>query len=183
MSRSYRERARKATAELQAGHYAPAISRPLEATSSPSAAAPLQREFHALGVDFDLWHGESDADARIPRMIQELEAKHLLEDDQGARIVRVARDGETQKKKLADGSVVEGALSRSAAGGEFRGLRHVRHHRPRHHRHPQRALRAGPRALRGGPAPGGALPAGVPRRRARRLHRATASWSTSASAP
>ena len=100
----YRERARKATAELQAGR--PGY-RALWTHFVAVSRTALQREFHALGVDFDLWHGESDADARIPRMIQELEAKHLLEDDQGARIVRVAREGEMQKKKLADGSVVE----------------------------------------------------------------------------
>ena len=39
-------------------------------------------------------------------MIHDLEAKGLLVDDQGARIVRVARDGETKKKKLDDGTVV-----------------------------------------------------------------------------
>ena len=100
----YRERARKATAELQAGR--PGY-RALWSHFVAVSRTALQREFHALGVDFDLWHGESDADARIPRMIQELEANHLLEDDQGARIVRVARPGEMQKKKLADGSVVE----------------------------------------------------------------------------
>ncbi|CAN5190692.1 arginine--tRNA ligase [soil metagenome] len=101
---AYRERARKATAELQAGR--PGY-RALWAHFVAVSRSALQREFHALGVDFDLWHGESDADARIPRMIQELEAKHLLVDDQGARIVRVARDGEMQKKKLPDGSVIE----------------------------------------------------------------------------
>ena len=101
---AYRERARKATAELQAGR--PGY-RALWAHFVAISRTALQREFHALGVDFDLWHGESDADARIPRMIQELEAKQLLVEDQGARIVRVAREGETQKKKLPDGSVVE----------------------------------------------------------------------------
>ncbi len=101
---AYRERARKATAELQAGR--PGY-RALWAHFVAVSRSALQREFHALGVDFDLWHGESDADARIPRMIQELEAKSLLVDDQGARIVRVAREGETQKKKLPDGSVIE----------------------------------------------------------------------------
>jgi arginyl-tRNA synthetase len=101
---AYRERARKATAELQGGR--PGY-RALWTHFVAVSRTALQREFHALGVDFDLWHGESDADARIPQMIRELEARSLLEDDQGARIVRVARAGETQKKKLADGSVVE----------------------------------------------------------------------------
>src|SRR5262249_27527726 len=61
----------------------------------------------ALGVDFDLWLGESDADPLIPNMVADLENKGLLEDDQGARILRVAGPGETKKKKLDDGSVVE----------------------------------------------------------------------------
>jgi arginyl-tRNA synthetase len=67
----------------------------------------LEREFHALGVDFDLWKGESDVQDLIAPMVRQLEAKGLLVDDQGARIVRVARPGETKKKKLPDGSVVE----------------------------------------------------------------------------
>ena len=42
-------------------------------------------------MDFDLWKGESDVDHLIAPMVAELDAKGLLEDDQGARIVRVAR--------------------------------------------------------------------------------------------
>jgi arginyl-tRNA synthetase len=45
-------------------------------------------------VDFDLWKGESDADPLIPEMVADLEARGLLEDDQGARIVRVGRQGD-----------------------------------------------------------------------------------------
>ena len=67
----------------------------------------LQREFAALGVTFDLWNGESDADPLMPEMIAHLEATGLLVEDDGARVVHVARAGETRKKKLADGSVVE----------------------------------------------------------------------------
>ena len=69
--------------------------------------AAQKRDFHALGVDFDLWLGESDADPLIPDMVKDLESKGLLEDDQGARILRVANPGETKKKKLDDGTVVE----------------------------------------------------------------------------
>ncbi|WP_374577092.1 arginine--tRNA ligase [Phenylobacterium sp. J367] len=43
----------------------------------------LERDFHALGVDFDLWKGESDVDPLIPAMVEDLAAKGLLEDDQG----------------------------------------------------------------------------------------------------
>ena len=40
-------------------------------------------------------------------MIADLDAKGLLVDDQGARVVHVAKPGETRKKKLDDGSVIE----------------------------------------------------------------------------
>ena len=87
----YRDRARKATAELQAGksgyitlwrHFVQ-VSR-----------TALQREFHALGVDFDLWKGESDADSLIGPMVEDLKAKNLLVEDQGALIIRVTREGD-----------------------------------------------------------------------------------------
>jgi arginyl-tRNA synthetase len=40
-------------------------------------------------------------------MVADLEQQGLLEEDQGARILRVAGPGETKKKKLDDGTVVE----------------------------------------------------------------------------
>ena len=90
----YRDRARKATAELQAG--APEHRKMWRRFAEVSRTA-LEREFHALGVDFDLWKGESDADPLIPEMVDELQAKGLLVDDQGARIVRVAREGDKRE--------------------------------------------------------------------------------------
>jgi len=57
----------------------------------------LERDFHALGVDFDLWKGESDVEDLIEPMVAELDAKGLLVDDQGARIVRVARPGDKRE--------------------------------------------------------------------------------------
>lgn len=86
---AYRDRARKATAELQGGN---ADYRAMWRRFVEVSRTALEREFHALGVDFDLWKGESDADPLIPGMIEELQAKGLLVEDQGARIVRVARD-------------------------------------------------------------------------------------------
>jgi arginyl-tRNA synthetase len=90
----YRDRARRATAELQAGR--PGY-RALWAHFVAVSRTALQREFHALGVDFDLWNGESDADPLIPGMVDDLAAKGLLVDDQGARIVRVAREGDRRE--------------------------------------------------------------------------------------
>src|SRR5262249_9287616 len=69
--------------------------------------AAQKRDFASLGVDFDLWLGESDAEVLMDEMIADLDSKHLLEDDQGARILRVAGPGETKKKKRDDGSVIE----------------------------------------------------------------------------
>ncbi len=101
---AFRDRARKATASLQDGAEPhTTIWRAMRAVSM----AAQKRDFAALGVDFDLWLGESDAEALMDEMIAELDAKALLEDDQGARILRVAGAGETKKKKREDGSVVE----------------------------------------------------------------------------
>jgi arginyl-tRNA synthetase len=90
----YRDRARRATAELQAGR--PGY-RALWRHFVEVSRSALQREFHALGVDFDLWNGESDADPLIPAMVDELKAKGLAVEDQGALIVRVAREGDKRE--------------------------------------------------------------------------------------
>ena len=96
--------ARKATRELQDGR--PGY-RALWAHFVTVSREALKRDYAALGVEFDLWNGESDADPYVEPMIADLKAKELLVDDQGAQVVHVARAGETRKKKLDDGSVVE----------------------------------------------------------------------------
>jgi len=101
---AFRDRARKATAELQGGR--PGY-RALWAHFVAVSRTALEREFGALGVTFDLWNGESDADPVMAEMIAHLEKTGLLVEDDGARVVHVARAGETRKKKLPDGSVVE----------------------------------------------------------------------------
>ena len=101
---AFRDRARKATAALQNGAEP---HRTIWRAMRDVSMAAQKRDFHALGVDFDLWLGESDADPLIPEMIKDMESKGLLEEDQGARILRVAKSGETKKKKLDDGMVVE----------------------------------------------------------------------------
>ncbi len=100
----FRDRARKATTELQGGR--PGY-RALWAHFVAVSRKALQREFGALGVTFDLWNGESDADPLMAEMIAHLEATGLLVEDDGARVIHVARPGETRKRKLADGSVIE----------------------------------------------------------------------------
>jgi len=91
---AYRDRARKLTAELQAKRPGAYL---LWRRFAKVTKVALERDFHALGVDFDLWKGESDVDGLIKPMVADLAAKGLLEDDQGARIVRVAREGDKRE--------------------------------------------------------------------------------------
>jgi arginyl-tRNA synthetase len=91
---AFRDQARRATAELQTGRPGyRALWRHFVAVSRTA----LQREFAALDIDFDLWKGESDADPLIPAMVADLRAKSLLVEDQGAQIVRVAREGDRRE--------------------------------------------------------------------------------------
>lgn len=101
---AFRDRARKATAELQNGR--PGY-RALWAHFVAVSRTALKREFGALDVTFDLWNGESDADPLMPEMLTHLKETGLLVEDDGAQVVHVARPGETRKKKLADGTVIE----------------------------------------------------------------------------
>lgn len=81
-----RDAARRATAELQAGRAGyVALWRHFVAVSREA----LVRDYAQLGVSFDLWLGESDADPLITGMVADLDARGLLEDDAGARVVFV----------------------------------------------------------------------------------------------
>jgi arginyl-tRNA synthetase len=93
-STSYRDRARKLTADLQAklpGDYL------LWRRFREVTQVALERDFHALGVDFDLWKGESDVDDLIPGMVEDLAQKNLLVEDQGAMIIRVTQPGDKRE--------------------------------------------------------------------------------------
>ena len=102
--------ARAATAELQAGRRGYLA---LWAHFVAVSREAIEREYADLGVSFEFWKGESDADPYIQKMADDLRAKGLTEKDAGAEIVRVAR--ETDKKELpplilfkSDGSVLYG---------------------------------------------------------------------------
>lgn len=90
----YRDRARRATAELQAGRFG---YRLLWKHFHDVTRVALERDFHALGVDFDIWKGESDVNDLIEPMVEELKAKGLAFPDQGALIVRVARNDDKRE--------------------------------------------------------------------------------------
>ncbi|MEZ6028427.1 MAG: arginine--tRNA ligase [Hyphomonadaceae bacterium] len=86
---------RQATQELQAGR--PGY-RALWRHFCNVTRVGLERECASLGVRFDLWKGESDAEPFIPALVEDLKARGIAELDAGAWIVRVAR--ETDKKEM-----------------------------------------------------------------------------------
>jgi arginyl-tRNA synthetase len=91
---AYRDRARRATAELQAGRFG---YRLLWKHFHDVTRVALERDFHALGVDFDVWKGESDVNDLIDPMVAELKTTGLAVPDQGALIVRVARNDDKRE--------------------------------------------------------------------------------------
>ena len=60
-------------------------------------AVGLKREFGSLGVVFDEWKGESDADPFIADLIRKLEADGFARMDEGALIVPVAAEGDAKE--------------------------------------------------------------------------------------
>jgi arginyl-tRNA synthetase len=90
-----RDADRKATQELQAGR--PGY-RALWRHFCNVTRVGLERECASLGVTFDLWKGESDAEPFIPEIVEDLKSRTIAEFDAGAWIVRVAR--ESDKKEM-----------------------------------------------------------------------------------
>lgn len=58
------------------------------------SCADLRANYDALGVDFDYWYGESDADAYIPELMDILESKGLAYESEGAIVVDVAEESD-----------------------------------------------------------------------------------------
>ncbi|MDK2970678.1 MAG: arginyl-tRNA synthetase [Candidatus Sumerlaeota bacterium] len=56
--------------------------------------AELKADFHRLGIDFDLWYGESNYDARLAPMVEEIKAKGIAVEDDGALVVHVAEEAD-----------------------------------------------------------------------------------------
>lgn len=73
----------------------------------------MKANYEALDVHFDLWKGEADVHDLIPAMVDDLKAKGLAQEDDGALIVPVKRDDD--KKEMPplilykrDGAVMYG---------------------------------------------------------------------------
>lgn len=102
--------ARLATAELQKGR--PGYRALWQHFVDVSIAA-IKREYEALGVHFDLWNGEASVNDLITPMIEDLKAKGLAFEDDGALIINVEKnDDKSEIPPLLllkrDGSVMYG---------------------------------------------------------------------------
>jgi arginyl-tRNA synthetase len=89
--KEFADRARTATVRLQQGDpgYL-ALWRQMKSVSEASQ----RRDFAALGVNFDLWYGESDVHDRIGPIVASLRESGVAEESQGALVVRVDEDGD-----------------------------------------------------------------------------------------
>lgn len=82
----FKVKAHQATAELQNGRpgYIAVWKEILRVS-----IADLKGNYQKLGVDFDLWYGESDADKYIDELVSILTQKNLLHESEGAMVVDV----------------------------------------------------------------------------------------------
>ncbi len=62
------------------------------------SVADLKQNYRRLGVEFDLWYGESDANRYEPELLRILTEKNLLVESEGAKVVEVA--DETDKAPM-----------------------------------------------------------------------------------
>ncbi|MGQ0849413.1 MAG: arginine--tRNA ligase [Actinomycetota bacterium] len=88
------ERARRATVELQQGRpgYV-ALWRHMKRVSEVSQRA----DFSSLGVEFDLWYGESDVADRLAPLVERLRHQGLAVESEGALIVSVDQAGDKRE--------------------------------------------------------------------------------------
>lgn len=90
----YRERALHATYLLQNGDRG---CRAIWQHIMHVSVADLKKNYANLNVDFDLWKGESDAQADIPDMIRRLKEEGYAHTDQGALVIDVQKESDTKE--------------------------------------------------------------------------------------
>lgn len=83
--------ARAATQKLQDGH---AGYRALWRHFIAASLVQVKENLALLDVEFDLWKGESDVQARIPAMVADLKDRGIAEESEGAWVIRVAEEGD-----------------------------------------------------------------------------------------
>lgn len=99
---AFAKKAHEITAQLQAhqrGYYA------LWQRILAISVADLKQNYEKLNVSFDVWKGESDAEPYIPPMLKELEARGVLTESEGAKVIEVAEAGD--KKEMPPCIVVK----------------------------------------------------------------------------
>ncbi len=85
--------ARAATVELQQGNAGyRALWRHMKRVSEESQRS----DFGSLGVNFDLWYGESDVHHLIEPLIDSLKESGIAEESKGALVVRVGEEGDNR---------------------------------------------------------------------------------------
>ncbi len=91
---AFKEAAMEATFALQKGHRG---YRALWNHILAVSVKDLKKNYGTLGVDFDLWKGESDAEPYIDELVTLLKNKGLAKIDQGALVVEVQEDTDTKE--------------------------------------------------------------------------------------
>ena len=91
---AYKEEALQATYELQRGR---AGYRALWKHILNVSVSDLKKNYARLNVEFDLWKGESDADAYIPAMVEKMKNDGFAYEDQGALVVDVKEETDTKE--------------------------------------------------------------------------------------
>ena len=91
---AYREEALHATYLLQNGHRG---YRAVWSHIMAVSVSDLKKNYEKLHVEFDLWKGESDAQAYIPDMIERLKAEGYAHEDQGALVIDVQEESDTKE--------------------------------------------------------------------------------------
>ncbi len=91
---AFKERAHNSTLKLQSGDRAcTAIWKHIMNVSK----ADLKKNYDNLGVTFDLWKGESDAQPYIPDMVQSMIDSGLAYESQGATVVDIQEETDTKE--------------------------------------------------------------------------------------
>jgi arginyl-tRNA synthetase len=90
---AWADRARKITVDLQQGHPGyRALWRHMKTVSEKSQ----RRDFANLGVEFDLWYGESDVADQLGSLVEGLRAKGLVTESDGALVLSVTEEGDNR---------------------------------------------------------------------------------------
>ena len=91
---AYKAAAMEATKELQQGRrgYQAILKHIMDVSVSD-----LKKNYDALGVSFELWKGESDADPYIPDMVEKMKADGFAYESEGALVVDVSEPTDTKE--------------------------------------------------------------------------------------